>query len=154
MNDSRSRVRSLLVVVGGGALLAAMGIDGFAVVGRHLGFPLLGSIEAVQAAVLVAGCVALLAATQARRHASVHLLVDRLPPRGAALLRRAGFLLGALLFAALAVASAWIAIELWPGHEESEWLHIRYAPLRAMTVLFAAWVAAAFLRAALRRRDP
>jgi TRAP-type C4-dicarboxylate transport system permease small subunit len=154
MSEHRSILRTVLVVVGGGALLGAMAIDGFAVVGRHVGLPLLGSIEAVQAAVLVAGCVALLVATQAGRHARVHLLVDRLPAQAATLLRRAGFLLGALLFAALAVASAWIAIELWPGHEESEWLHIRYAPLRAMTVLFCAWVAGAFLAAAFRRTDP
>ncbi len=69
MSARPSRTHAVLVIVGGGALLAAMAIDGLAVIGRHVGWPLLGSIEAVQAAVLVSGCVALLVATRARRHA-------------------------------------------------------------------------------------
>jgi len=153
MSGRPSRVHTALVILGGAALLAAMSIDGLAVIGRHIGLPLLGSIEAVQAAVLVAGCVALLVATRAKRHARVHLLVDRCPPRVAAALQRAGFLLGAALFVALAFASAWIASELWNGYEESEWLHIPYAPLRWLAVLFALWVASAFAALALRRGE-
>ena len=139
-----------LVVFGGGALIAAMTIDGLAVIGRHVGIPLRGSIEAVQAAVLIAGAVAMLIATLANRHARVHLLADRLPKRLERALRRAGFLMGTALFLALAAASLWIAAELWHGYEESEWLHIPYAPLRALTVGFAAAVAVAFAVAALR----
>jgi TRAP-type C4-dicarboxylate transport system permease small subunit len=150
MSAPRSRLHGALVVIGGGALLVAMAVDGLAVIGRHVGLPLLGSIEAVQAAVLIAGAVALLVATLARRHARVHLLSDRLPKPVERALRRAGFLLGALLFLALAAASLWIASELWPGFEESEWLHIPYAPLRVFTVVFALAVAIAFLRAAVR----
>lgn len=154
MSERRSRLHVALVVLGGGALLLATAIDGIAVIGRHVGLPLLGSIEAVQAAVLVSGCVALLMATQARRHARVHLLVDRCPPALAGALRRLGFAFGTALFVALAIASAWIAWDLWNGHEESEWLHIPYAPLRALTVAFALWVAGSFGLAAVRRSDP
>lgn len=153
MSRLRSRAYAALVIGGGAALLAAMSIDGLAVVGRHVGVPLLGSIEAVQAAVLVAGTASMLIATIAQRHARVNLLVDRLPHRLASALRRAGFVLGAVVFLALAVASAWIAADLWDGFEESEWLHIPYAPLRVITILAAVGVAVSFLAAAFRRSD-
>lgn len=152
MSAARSRLHVVLVIVGGGALLVAMAVDGLAVIGRHVGWPLLGSIEAVQAAVLVAGAVALLVATLANRHARVHLLVDRCPPALVHALHVAGALLGAALFLALAFASAWIASDLWSGHEESEWLHIPYAPLRVLTVASALSVSAAFIRMLRRRR--
>lgn len=151
MSGIGKRANGALVVVGGSALLLAMGIDGLAVVGRHVGLPLLGSIEAVQAAVLVAGALALLVSTLADRHARVHLLVDRLGPRGRDVLRRAGFLMGAALFAALSVAGLWIASDLWGGHEESEWLHIPYAPLRLVAIGASIAVALAFVFAACRR---
>jgi TRAP-type C4-dicarboxylate transport system permease small subunit len=151
MSERRTPLQRVLVLVGGGALLAAMAIDGIAVVGRHVRLPLLGSIEAVQAAVLVAGTVALLVATIANRHARVHLLVDRCPAVLVRALRALGATLGAALFLALAAGSAWIALDLWTGHEESEWLHIPYAPLRILTVASALAVAAAFAAALLRR---
>jgi hypothetical protein len=52
-----------LVWLAGGALLVAMATDTMAMLGRHLRLPLLGSIEIVQAAVLVAASGALLLAT-------------------------------------------------------------------------------------------
>jgi TRAP-type transport system small permease protein len=142
-----------LVLVGGGALLAAMAIDGIAVIGRHVGWPLLGSIEIIQAAVLVAGCAALLVATIAGVHARVHLIVDRLPAGLRNLFERGGVLAGALLFVALAVASAWIAADLWQGHEESEWLQVPYRPLRVLAIAASVAVAGAFAVAAVRRKD-
>ncbi len=154
MTPFGSRAHAALVVVGGAALLLAMGIDGVAVIGRHVDVPLLGSIEAVQAAVLVAGAVALLVSTLADRHARVHLLVDRLSPAARLGLQRAGFLLGAAVFATLAVASGWIASELWNGFEQSEWLRIPYAPLRVITVLSSSAVSIAFAVAAFRRGAP
>lgn len=143
-----------LVIGGGGALLLAMGVDALAVVGRHVGLPLLGSIELVQVAVLVAGAAGLLVATRAGVHASVHLLVDRLPARVRSSLRLLGLLLGALLFAALCAASVWIAADLWHGHEESEWLHLPWRPLRVLTVLAAAAVTVAFVIDALQGKRP
>jgi TRAP-type transport system small permease protein len=148
---SRPKVHGALVAVGGGALLLAMGIDGLAVIGRHVGLPLLGSIEIVQAAVLISGAVALVVATLVDCHARVHLLVDRFPPALASALRRFGYGLGSALFLAFAISSAWIASELWSGHEESEWLHIPYAPLRMVTIASALWVGAAFAILAFRR---
>ena len=136
----------LLVVTGAVALLIALAVDALAVIGRHLGLPLLGSIELVQAAVLVSGSAALLVATLAGVHARVHLLVDRLPPKLQSGLLRVGYLLSALLFLAIAVASAWIASDLWQGQEQSELLRIPYRPLRVVAVLATVSVAAAFFR--------
>ena len=67
-----------MVWLGGIALLAATLGDTLSVIGRHLGFPLHGAIELIQAAVLVAGSLALLASTLAGGHARVHLVLDRL----------------------------------------------------------------------------
>lgn len=139
-------VSRALVVVGGGALLIALAVDALAVIGRHLGLPLLGSIELVQAAVLVSGSTALLVATLADVHARVHLLVDRLPASWQGLLLRFGQLLSALLFLAFMASSVWIASDLWQGHEQSELLRIPYRPLRIVAVLATAAVAIAFLR--------
>ena len=154
MSAPVSRTGRVLVVAGGVALLVAMAVDAVAVIGRHVGLPLLGSIEAVQAAVLLSGAISLLLATLGATHARVHLLVDRLSPRVRDVLHRGGLLLGALLFTALLVASLWIARDLWHGHEESELLRLPYRPLRVFTVLATASVALGFLAAALaRRRD-
>ena len=136
----------LLVIVGGVALLIALAVDALAVIGRHVGLPLLGSIELVQAAVLVSGSAALLVATLAEVHARVHLLVDRLPASWQGLLLRFGQLLSALLFLAFMAASVWIASDLWQGHEQSELLRIAYRPLRIVAVVATAAVALAFLR--------
>jgi TRAP-type transport system small permease protein len=154
MNAPPSRAGRVLVFAGGVALLAAMVVDALAVLGRHVGLPLLGSIELVQAAVLLSGSVSLLMATLGATHARVHLLVDRLPAPVRAVLTRLGLGLGALLFAALLVASSWIARDLWNGHEESELLGLAYRPLRVFIVVATASVALTFLAQALSRRRP
>ena len=150
MNRATELLQRGLVVTGGAALLVAMLVDALAVLGRHVGMPLLGSIELVQAAVLVSGSIALLIATLAGVHARVHLLVDRLPPAVAEGLRRLGLLLGGLLFLALLAASLWIAHDLWRGQEQSELLALPYRPLRVFAVLATASVAASFLIQGLR----
>ena len=136
----------LLVILGGVAWLLALAVDALAVIGRHVGFPLLGSIELVQASVLVSGSAAQLVATLAGIHARVHLRVDRLPQSWQDLLLRFGQLLSAMLFLAFMAASLWIASDLWQGHEQSELLRIPYRPLRIVAVLATAAVAIAFLR--------
>lgn len=128
-------LRSTLVWVGGGALLVAMLVDTTAMLGRQLRLPLLGAIEIVQAAVLFASAGALLLATLEGSHARVHLLLDRLPPRWQARLHRMQSVLALLLYAGLLLGSAWIARDLWSGHEESELLRLPYRPLRITVVL-------------------
>jgi TRAP-type transport system small permease protein len=121
--------------VGATALLFAMATDALAVLGRHLGIPLLGSIELVQAAILLVSSAAIVSATMAEKHAVVHLLLDRLSPRTRALMLRIHAGLCALFFLALCIGSVWIAFDLRNGHEESELLGIPYAPLRLIAIL-------------------
>lgn len=139
----------VLVAIGGGALLVAMCVDTLAVAGRHLGISLLGSIEIVQAAVLVSGATAILVATLAGNHARVRLVVDRASPFLRSAMERAGLICSALFFLALVAGSVWIAMDLWNGDEESELLHLAYRPLRLFTVLAMAAVLAVFVARAI-----
>ena len=138
---------------GAAALLFAMAADAVAVLGRHLGFPLLGSIELVQAAMLVASSAAILSATLADKHAVVHLLIDRLSPRTRLLMGRIHASLSSIFFLALGVGSIWIAMDLRSGHEESELLRIPYPPLRVVSILAVIGVALIYASRAVRRRS-
>ena len=149
-NNKKPMLR-ILVVGGGGALLAAAGIDTISVIGRHIGLPFLGSIELVQAAVLIAGSASLVAATLAGSHAVVRLVVDRLPAKMRGALSWANSLASALLFLGLLAGSVWITVDMWGGHEESELLRVPYIPLRLICCGSLAAVALVFLVHALGR---
>jgi len=142
----------VLVVIGGAALLIAMAVDALALVGRSLGVPLLGSIEIVQAAVLVSGAVAMLIATFAGVHARVRLLVARAAPPLRSALETLALAASSAFFVALAAGSLWITHDMWSGGEESELLHLPYRPLRLFIVLAMIAVAIAFAAQALSRR--
>lgn len=137
-------VRTLIVWLGGLALLAAAFVDTVSVIGRHIGLPLHGAIELIQAAVLVSGSIALVFATLHASHARVGLVLDRLP----GLARRVGefscAVAVALAFVLLFVGSLWIAIDLWGGHERSELLGVPWWAMRlfANACLLIAAVAA------------
>jgi TRAP-type C4-dicarboxylate transport system permease small subunit len=128
-------LRDALIWVAGGALLVAMVVDTLAMLGRTLHWPLLGAIEIVQAAVLFGSAGALLLATLEQSHAHVHLLLDRLPSRWQHGLARLHAVLAVLFFAGLLTGSAWLLLDLWNGHEESELLRVPYRPLRIAVVL-------------------
>lgn len=146
------RLAMALAAVGSIALLLAMAADVLAVLGRHAGIPLLGSIEFVQTCVVLAASAAMLGATLAGQHASVHLLTERLSPGARRALERCAAALSALLFAALAAGSAWVAFELWPGQEHSEVLGIPIGPLRIVWCTAALAITLAFARSAVSRR--
>lgn len=148
--DGGSRSIGLLVVIGGGALVAAMTIDTLAVIGRHTGIPLLGSIELVQVLVGIAGAVSIVVATLHNSHAVVRILTSRLSPASALLLRRFNMAVSALLFVALSAGSLWIAAELWYSQEESELWRLPYKPLRLLITGAMMATAALFARAAWR----
>jgi len=148
--DRASRNFFILVVLGGGALLAAMTIDTLAVIGRHTGIPLLGSIELVQVLVGVAGAVSIVVATLHDSHAVVRILTSRLGPGSTLLLRHFNMAVSALLFVALAAGSLWIGSELWQSQEESELWRVPYKPLRVLISIAMVVTAALFARAALR----
>lgn len=136
----------LAIWTGGLALLSATAIDTFAVIGRHIGLPLGGSIELMQAAVLVSGALGIVISSLDDAHARVKLVVDRLPAglRGAA--DRASDLLSVLFVLALLAGSAWIALDLRGAHEESELVGVPWWLLRLVanacllaTVLILGW---------------
>jgi TRAP-type C4-dicarboxylate transport system permease small subunit len=135
MSKSPRDPESWLFYLGAAALLFAMAVDAIAVLGRHIGKPLLGSIELMQAAILVAASAAIVSATMVNKHAVVHLLIDRLSPRARSIMDRVHAALCAIFFLALAAGSIWIALDLRGGHEESELLRIPYAPLRIISIL-------------------
>lgn len=128
-------LRDALVWIAGGALLVAMVVDTTAMLGRQVHLPLLGAIEIVQAAVLFGAAGALLLAALEHSHARVHLLLSRLPERWRAALARLHAACAVVLYAGLLAGSAWLAADLWNGHEHSELVHIPYRPLRAAVVL-------------------
>ena len=131
-----------MIWTGGAALLAATAVDTVAVIGRQVGFRVHGAIELIQAAVLVAGAVALVAATAARAHARVRIVVERLA-NARPWFDRFSEGLAAVFLAALLTGSAWLSADLWNSHEVSEvagvpWRWMRLAAnlaLAAMLVL-------------------
>jgi TRAP-type C4-dicarboxylate transport system permease small subunit len=135
-----------LIYLGSTALLFAMVVDAIAVLGRHIGLPPSGSIELIQAAILVASSTAILSATLAKKHAKVRILVDRLEGSFRIWLQRVQAVFCALFFGALTVGSIWIFLDLQGGFEESEVLHIPYAPLRIVCIISVLGVVLNFLR--------
>jgi TRAP-type C4-dicarboxylate transport system permease small subunit len=147
------RLRDLLVVVAGGALLVAVAVDALAMIGRQVRIPLLGSIEIVQAAIVIASAGALIIATLDAAHARVNLLLDRVPARWRERLEQLHAIAAAVLHAALLTGTVWIAADLWQGNEESELLHIPYRPLRVAAALSFAVLLVLSLSSAGSRRS-
>ena len=146
-------LRGPLFYVGAGGLLSVMMVESVSVIGRHLGRPLLGAFEVIQAAILLAACAAMVIATLTDAHASAHLVVDRLPPRLRGALLRTGAALSAVFFTGLLAGSLWLARDFWHAHEHSELLGIPFRPLRAVVSAAACAVAVVFVHRALRSRS-
>jgi TRAP-type transport system small permease protein len=145
-------LRAALIWIAGGALLVAMVVDTAAMLGRQIHWPLLGAIELVQAAVLFGAAGALVLASLEHSHARVHLLLDRLSPRWQAALLRLHQLFALVFFAGLLAGSAWLALDLWHGHEESELLRVPYRPLRVALVLALLFLLGLSVRRLMSRR--
>ena len=126
----------LALTIGGIGLFGAAVMDGVAVLGRHVGFGFLGSIELSQAFICLAASGSIVLATLSATHATVHMLTDRLADAGKRRLRIFADLLFVLTFAAIVAGGAWVLADMWPGAEQSELLHIPFKPLRLL------WLAA------------
>jgi TRAP-type C4-dicarboxylate transport system permease small subunit len=129
------RLRGVLVLIGGGALLVAVAVDALAMIGRQFQVPLIGSIEIVEVVVLFAAAGGLIIATLDGAHARVNLLLERMPAIWRELVLKLHALAAVLLFGALLAGTVWIAADLWSGHEESELMRIPYRPLRIATAV-------------------
>jgi TRAP-type transport system small permease protein len=138
--------QTLLVWVSGGALLVAMLADTLAMLGRQVRWPLPGSIEIVQGAVIFAACGGLIVAARERAHACVHLLRNAVTGRTRKVLDVTSELAAALLYITLLVGSVWIAFDLWNGQEESEVWRLPYRPLRIVAIFTLVWVLLLALR--------
>jgi TRAP-type C4-dicarboxylate transport system permease small subunit len=150
VKEGEKPARGVLFYVGSVGLLGIMTVESIAVIGRHVGMPVLGALELAQASIVPAACAAMLIATLAGAHAAVHMLTDRMPPAARDVTTRAGSLLAAGFFAALAAGAFWLAGEFWNSFEHSEVLHIPFRPLRALVALSALALAGLFLFRALR----
>lgn len=146
-------MRKAMIWIGGIALLGATLVDVIAVIGRAIGMPQHGSIELSQTAVLVAGALALVAATLAGSHARVHLVIDRLSVRGKDVALRVSALCTAAFFAGLLAGSVWIAADIWAAHEVSELLGIPWRWLRAVANISLAAAVLILIRQALGSRS-
>ena len=147
-----SVLRGLMIWTGGAALLAATAVDTLVVIGRQAGFALHGAIELIQAAVLVAGSLALVAATAANNHARVRLIIDRLGSSRAGFERVSDVLMAAFLVALLA-GSGWLAVDLWRSHEVSEIAGVPWRWLRLFANLALVLMLALVVRAAAKGRE-
>jgi TRAP-type C4-dicarboxylate transport system permease small subunit len=127
------------------ALLLAMMFDSIAVVGRHIDVPLLGSIELVQACVVVVASAAMVSATLDGAHASVHILLERVKAGARAVFQRIADLASALFFVILIVGSVWLVLDLRGAHERTEVLHLPMDVLRIIWCASAALVCALFI---------
>jgi TRAP-type transport system small permease protein len=142
---SGSLIGRVLVIVGSAGLLGAIAVDGIAVIGRHAGVPLIGSIEMSEAFVVLLAASSIAVATLDRAHAAVDLLHSRLSPAGQLWMSRFAALAGALFAAALIAGSIWVAADLWSGNEKTELLGIPLAPLRIFWIACALVAAVGFL---------
>lgn len=125
-----TRLHNLFVWIGGIALLAAIAVDSIAVIGRHVGLPLRGSIELMQGLVLIIGASSVVVATLVSSHARVRLLIDRIGPFARAAVDRFSEGATAVFLAALLAGSVWLAVDLWNGHEVSETAGVPWRLLR------------------------
>lgn len=120
----------IVIWIGGLALLAATLVDTVAVIGRNVGLPFTGSIEVMQALVLLSGGLGIVIATLEQSHARVRLVVDRLSPRAREVADRFSNFMTLAFLVLLLVGSGWLAVDLWHGYEQSEWLGIPWAAMR------------------------
>jgi TRAP-type C4-dicarboxylate transport system permease small subunit len=147
-----SRATQIAVVLGSIGLLGAMATDALAVLGRHTGFSVLGSIEIVQTMIVLLASSAIVLATLERNHAAVHILTERLAPHRAAILARFASAVSAIIIAILLIGALWLMADLWSAHERSELLHIPFRVLRAIFAAALLIVAVIFARQAVARR--
>jgi TRAP-type C4-dicarboxylate transport system permease small subunit len=145
-------IGGVLLVTGAVGLLGAMLTDSVAVVGRHVGVPFTGSIELVQAFIVLGGASAIAYASLGATHAAVDLVFHRLPVSAQRLAHRLAALLGFLFLAALVIGSAWIAWEYRNAGERTELLGIEVKWLRLFWLACAVIAAGAMLAPLLSKK--
>lgn len=146
--------RQAMTWVAGAALIAAALLNVLAVLGRHTGLPLKGAIEVIQLAVLIAGSLALIAATLAHSHARVHLVLDRLSGAPRDWAERVCTALSMLLYLLLLAGSVWLAVDLWDAQEVSELVGVPWRFMRLFLNLSLVVILILLARQLAERRQP
>jgi TRAP-type C4-dicarboxylate transport system permease small subunit len=134
-DQARRIVPRWLVVLAGLPLLMAMLVEFVAVIMRNLGWNIIGSIELVQAMILLSSSGAMVAATLTRAHAKVSIFSSRYRGKSGRAMRILLAVGGSVFFTALAVGSTWVAWDMRGGAEQSELLGIPYMPLRVLVTV-------------------
>lgn len=147
---ANSPFQTILLIIGSVALLTAMAADALAVLGRHIGFTLPGSIEVFQVAAVVALSCAILIASLNDRHAAVDLMIGRASPETRHLLQIIGYCALALAFSLLCAGSIWVSSDLWPTHEMTEQLAIPLRPFRLFWIACSGAISVYFVAKAVR----
>ncbi|WP_338446400.1 TRAP transporter small permease subunit [Pelagerythrobacter marensis] len=140
-------MKSFLVWTGGIGLLFVAAIDTLAMIGRHAGFRLLGSIELIQPAVLVAGAIAIVFGTLVDAHARVRLVYDRLNSAWRWMADFCSELAMLAMLSIILVGSVWLMLDLWPSSEISEIVGVPWRWMRlAANLALGATIAITALR--------
>lgn len=147
------RLSGWLMAAGSVGLVGAALTDLAAVAGRHMGTPVMGSIEVSQAFVIVMAACSIACASLSGSHASVDLVFTRMPAWAQRLAMRANSIAAFAFVALLVAASVWILAEHWNAGERTEFFHIPLKWFRLFWIVMASIAALAFLRDALRRRE-
>jgi TRAP-type C4-dicarboxylate transport system permease small subunit len=145
-DPARDRVPRWLVVLAGLPLLMAMLIEFGAVLARNVGWNLVGSIELVQAMILLSSSGAMVAATLSRAHAKVSIFSSRYRGRSGRAMQILLAVGGSAFFTAVAIGSTWIAWDMRGGAEQSELLGIPYLPLRVLVTVAMFIIALIYVR--------
>lgn len=149
---AKTPLARVMLAIGSVALLGAMATDALAVAGRHTGIRLFGSIEIVQACIVLVATTAIVLTTLVDAHARVHILLERLTPASATRLLRGANALSALVFLWLAVGSIWLLSDLWGAFELTEILHLPLRWLRLAWIIGSLAAALLFARRAIARK--
>jgi TRAP-type C4-dicarboxylate transport system permease small subunit len=140
-----STTECIFLVIGSLGLALAVLTDTVAVIGRHLNIALLGSIEIVQACIVLLSSGAIVAATKYGNHARVRILTNRLNPDFSAKLHYFTAIISTVYSLLMVGGCAWIIWEVWAEHERSEILHIPLVWLRLLLLAALLSVSAYFL---------
>jgi TRAP-type C4-dicarboxylate transport system permease small subunit len=141
--DAQSPLQRAVFALGVFALAGAMATDAIAVAGRHLGVALLGSIEVMQALIVLLATSAMVMATLVDGHARVRIVLEKVSQPAVLRLERLSDVASAVAFIWLALGSIWLAHDLWSGAEVTEILNL---PLRWLRVV---WIAGCLVIAVL-----
>jgi TRAP-type C4-dicarboxylate transport system permease small subunit len=149
--NMHSSLQRAVFSLGAFALAGAMTTDAIAVAGRHLGIALLGSIEVMQALIVLLATSAMLMTTLVDGHARVRIVLEKVSQPAVLRLERLSDMASAAAFLWLVLGSLWLASDLWNGAEVTEILNLPLRWLRVVWIVGCLVIAVLFLAHARNR---